>query len=792
MRAGSAIELLLKICKQKSKGTDLSGWASWALEKMGVALNGQKSPVKEGISFSRALEELPKKAADAWFNNIQKEGNKPVMIGFSGYSASGKSYFASSFVKKLKLIIASQRRRLDKAPDKAVHEMPAIYRLDMDEYLIPKNERLARAKSLGYELSIFIKYEIKRYYEDMKAFAAGKPIYVPHFNQVTRQRQRLAQSQIDLARIALARGAESHERYIDGRKHTIVYSPAISSEMGIMAYIDLESGDILTRLDPENNILIVEGILALTSESVNSLFYESIFIKAPWTLRYLRDIERYIATGKYASLTVQQVKEKFERKRAAEETRFISAQESISSRVVDTADSPTGAYVEAFTGALDLYRQWRLEISAEKAGLSEQKEKVKGLFMDIVRRHIIDKNVLEKLWTRFCQNTLLLERSALFDLVSRVIEEQNRKLWPSLSKTAKKTVISGILESRGLDCQDFDILWFSVSVPDEIRKYTSTLPAGAPENGQICYFGPDSIKGRDIRLIMADFDRTLSSDPFAIGDDIIREIEKFLASGGIFVVNTGRTTDRMRTVFDKRIAPELRKNMIFMGEFSSIIAGYDENGTFYTDYQSSLNDDFLLSKAFTDKVIEDLRLRLGVKAALEDDYNPVEHDVKIIKNGKQATITVSYEDCPRIKCKTKDMRFLLENVLKSFGRSDFHLYETSRCIDISFRSKAFGLDWALDRFGLDPGQIVIIGDSAGLFKNDRPMLTHLPQALNVYVGIEDINSLPSGILYGKMPSEAGVVEILRAITGAGNEVKGPGRVTIFDKRQFAAGIMAAA
>ncbi|MFA5369825.1 MAG: hypothetical protein WC300_03800 [Candidatus Omnitrophota bacterium] len=791
MRAGSAIEFLIKKSRQKTINADLLNQSCWALEKMGVGLGRQDKAMIEEVSFNRAIEELPARVAGVWLNNIRKGKSKPVIVGFSGYSASGKSYFASLFAKKLKLLIASQRRKLNKIYDRGIHEMPVIYRLDMDEYLIPKDERFIRAKCLGYEPSIFIKYEMKRYYEDMKAFASGNPIYIPHFNQVTRERWRVNEGRIALARLDLAQGADNHERSIDGRRHTVVYSRQLSRENGIKAYIDLQSGDVLERLDPMNKILIVEGILTLTSESVNRAFDESVFIKAPWALRFLRDIERYIKEGKYASLISRKVEEKFERKRAAEETRFISSQESISSYIINTGDSPIAGYVEAFVRAEGLYRQWILEASASNHGLTARKEKIKALFKDIIYQCAFDEVVLGKLWTRFCQNTLVPENVALFDAVSRVVEEQNRKLWYSLSESDKVVVIENIEKNYVLGQEDFDILLFSVFAPGDMKKHVNGSSAKVPKGKEISYFTPDSLAGRGTRLIMADFDRTISSNPFAISDNIVKEIERFLASGGVFIVNTGGTVNRMRGIFDNRIPSKLRKNMILACELSSVIARYDENGKLYIDQSASLTDSFLVSAVFMDKVIKDLYLELGIKAAGEDDYDPRIHDAKIIKD-KQAVFTISHKDCTWIKCKTRDIRFLLERILKTFGKDSFYMYETSRCIDVSFRSKAFGLDWAAAEFGLNPSQIVIIGDRAGLLRNDRPMLTHLPQALNIYVGIENANLLPGGILHSRIPSEAGVIEILRTIINTEKGVKWPDAVPVHERLFVSSAIMAAA
>jgi HAD superfamily hydrolase (TIGR01484 family) len=280
----------------------------------------------------------------------------------------------------------------------------------------------------------------------------------------------------------------------------------------------------------------------------------------------------------------------------------------------------------------------------------------------------------------------------------------------------------------------------------------------------IRYFTESDIIGRPIKMIVSDFDRTLSSDPYSVTDDIVGAVERFIEEGGIFAIATGGRIARIDEIFVARIKPRLRGNIILLGELSSFIGRYDSKGNLFVDYEASSNESFLLSDEFISKVIEEFSERLGLSAAREEEFNLEEHNVSIITYKKQRVPTIYYEHSPEAKEKISQMHSLIHEIVQEgFSDDKLYMFETPRCTDISFRSKADGLDWMLKEFNIRPENAVVIGDTAGPAGNDRPMLMYSEKTLNIYVGTEDISILPDNILYTKASAEIGALEVLNAI-----------------------------
>jgi len=282
--------------------------------------------------------------------------------------------------------------------------------------------------------------------------------------------------------------------------------------------------------------------------------------------------------------------------------------------------------------------------------------------------------------------------------------------------------------------------------------------------GSVKYFTVQDIRNRGIKLIVADFDRTLSSDPNSVSDEVVKEIERFLEGGGMFAVSTGARIGRIDDVFVKRIRPGLRKNIILLCEFSSVIGRYDSMGNLAIDNAASLQDNFFISDRFLKKVIDEFLLKLNLKVARKGEFDPLKHDIYINKKGKQSSFTIYYDNCPKAKSRAGQIQALLNDIIRDhFAKKEFNIFATPHCTDISFRSKADGLAWLIDKLNIHPEHIAVIGDTAGPLGNDRPMLMRYAEALNIYVGIEDSSALPDNILHTRTPAEAGSLEALRAI-----------------------------
>jgi glucosylglycerate synthase len=388
------------------------------------------------------------------------------------------------------------------------------------------------------------------------------------------------------------------------------------------------------------------------------------------------------------------------------------------------------------------------------------------------------------LWASVVYDFLLAYRFGDFDIANKLLPALMR-IYQARSGSFARDYAMWIAEGRTVE-EAFEMAEevfiqqariFNENSKDFLKRWKAQQAAGKTEeakfsglldNGdEVRYFSEYDITGRDIKLIVSDFDRTLSSDPHLVPDEIIDEVERFLEAGGIFAVLTGASTRRIHEVFSKRIRPCLRKNVILMCEFSSVISGYSEKGRHIIYNRASVTNDFLTSDIFIDKVIKEFSEKLDLNVARDNDFNPQVHDILIITEGKQRNFTISYEISQKAKSRLRQAQFLISSIIteNNFYKSRFYMFTTSRCIDISLRSKAEGMDWILGQLGINPEEVAVIGDSLGPTGNDRPMLTRHAKALNIYVGTENSLILPENLplLRTRVFAEAGSIEVLRAI-----------------------------
>jgi len=472
--AGGAIEDLLATYNDPDGRAGLKKWSGWALERMGVATHFNVKPRRKTATFDQALHAVSQRVVSRYSYRRKRLVKRPNIVGLSGFSASGKT----TFVKQLRdRIIQECKKRF---PDRNIN----VIHLDIDNYLLPKEEREARAERLGIPLSIFIKFEFQRFADDMKRFAARKPIYVPHFDQITRKRER-ADEKLMAEAGRLATRSKTLTLEIEGEQRSIVKHDGLSAKEQRGVYIDLQTGDILREIQPDADlILLAEGILALAGDDTVNFYDEAVFVDAPWNLRRMRDIRRYIETGKYASLTTEEVNAKFERKRIQEETRYVSSQIKRATYLIDTSDIKVPAYVDAYLKVLEDFQEWLrgfADIGPAKPKTLEEKEaKLDELFISYKLNDIDDIQLRQKVWTRLYQNLIAREYAPAFKAISDFVEIQNEKEWFGSGAKEKVKILRQISGKYELD--DNGVIMFTHAAYLQMARTGSDRVGGAPKN----------------------------------------------------------------------------------------------------------------------------------------------------------------------------------------------------------------------------------------------------------------------------------------------------------------------
>ncbi|MCK4859124.1 MAG: HAD-IIB family hydrolase, partial [Candidatus Omnitrophica bacterium] len=294
---GSGLTLRMLVKEEKGAGEeegDAVDYDKIALEEcgaMGAALSAlQDKQMKMRIRPERAIDidmdgqesvqKLAQEILEIFDLNVKFE--TPTVILNAGASGGGKTYFAES----LKEILLEKRKGLK------------VVILGQDNYLLQKEYRRGEG--------LLEKYELARFWKDIKALKDGRAIYQPIFDQVSRVRYAKLGLIIDNFFAMFG--------YRLSEKQTKLFRR--------INRLTKWTGEAVAKVEADKDtIVVVDGILALNNEEINKISDYRIFINAPWKERLCAAVLRASDKGesRYGGISIAEVIEAFIFKRPEEE-----------------------------------------------------------------------------------------------------------------------------------------------------------------------------------------------------------------------------------------------------------------------------------------------------------------------------------------------------------------------------------------------------------------------------------------------------------------------------------------
>jgi len=163
--------------------------------------------------------------------------------------------------------------------------------IDNDKFIVRMPEFLA-------------KYDLGRFYKDVERLKRGDTIYSPKFNSRLRIIEIIPPEEIEMLR-----NADAEEIEDDGM--LLVHHEKLSQEYQEDIWINTKTGDVLSRIVPGTDIILVRGVLTLYKPLINELYDWKIFVDTHEMFRREEFKQRHILEGWHEDLTLAQVEAKF-------------------------------------------------------------------------------------------------------------------------------------------------------------------------------------------------------------------------------------------------------------------------------------------------------------------------------------------------------------------------------------------------------------------------------------------------------------------------------------------------
>lgn len=314
-----------------------------------------------------------------WLEN--KEQGNPTLIGVSGFFLSGRNTIVKeliercTFTDELKILsLDNYYLTEDKKPVETIMDLPEIGEevkipyteitisqtigireeprvvvktiFGMEDIRVP--EVGVEVKLENYHISIatleegkiliripefLARYELGRYFKDIRRLKQGKPVFVPVCrNRPARDRLYVSEEEIDTLQ---QQGAEQ----IIEDDLRLIRHPGLTGSLlekyGDDIWINMDTGEVVWRLIPDTNIVFVTGPHALHRPEINALYDWRLFTDALRHIRRDRAVTNHILLGYDSDFTVPEVIQRFEESREREDD-FEIEQRKYAHYIIDT------------------------------------------------------------------------------------------------------------------------------------------------------------------------------------------------------------------------------------------------------------------------------------------------------------------------------------------------------------------------------------------------------------------------------------------------------------------------
>jgi len=200
-----------------------------------------------------------------------------LVLALAGPGASGKF---TLYAERFKAFFS---RALSVTPD-------SVVMLTDNNYLLPISERR--------DLDYLSKFEIDRWFKNIRLLQEGEAIYSPLYDRLRNDRLRIDEEII--AEILQNRGGELQDGTEPVYRFEIEGIEMEGEELEEI-YIDINPAnnsvrgefDILEKIDPEGKIIVVKATICLLDPEINDGYDERFFVQSDFSTRLIRGVKRW-------------------------------------------------------------------------------------------------------------------------------------------------------------------------------------------------------------------------------------------------------------------------------------------------------------------------------------------------------------------------------------------------------------------------------------------------------------------------------------------------------------------
>lgn len=298
-------------------------------------IRGSSDAKLEKIKYEREefFEKIPLNILNSY-----KKSSGTYIVGFGGYTGSGQTGMSQRLIKKIENLNSDVDVKLLSCDDYIIPKSKRITRIKFNfsdakkgdskkvgqtgisivkkgeslievqtpvssysvpiskihtEYKIPGTE-IYLEKQVGntvvLHLPEFISKLDMRFYKDIITLSKGEDIWVPQFDQETRERLTIEKEELEKLKHRKLDSIKGPQ----GKNYLHYPIDEISGDI----WVDTKSGEIYKRVK-SGGIVVVEGVWTYLNEFANKFFDKKVFIHVPEKERVKRGGVRHILEGRY-------------------------------------------------------------------------------------------------------------------------------------------------------------------------------------------------------------------------------------------------------------------------------------------------------------------------------------------------------------------------------------------------------------------------------------------------------------------------------------------------------------